>query len=151
MANNVLVGYSPNDFYYVQAEQSNELNESVDCNNLKIYGNTRVYGNTIVNDGTITLPNGTTIISGNVLALSNPLWDSICTYRFSDNSGNCLKRELCNNKTNATKLEDLQNTKLGAMEKFMNEKMNYDSILMNTINLGIGIVFLIVVIYKNQK
>jgi len=33
----------------------------------------------------------------------------------------------------------------------MNEKMNYDNVLMNSINLGIGIVFILYVIYKVQK
>jgi hypothetical protein len=138
MSNNVLVGYSPNDFYYVQAEQNNELNPSSDCDKLTVNGN-------------VYLPNGNTIAYGSSLSLNDPAWDIICNGNFSQNKDNCLKRELCNNKNKATELQDLQNTKLGAMEKYMNEKMNYDSILMNTINLGIGIVFLIVVIYKNQK
>jgi len=138
MANNVLVGYSPNDFYYVQAEQSNLISPNTDCNGLTVRGN-------------VTLPNGITINDGSSLSLTDPAWDIICNNYFSQNQDNCLKRELCNNKNKASQLGDLQNTKLGAMEKYMNEKMNYDSILMNTINLGIGIVFLIVVIYKNQK
>jgi hypothetical protein len=138
MANNVLVGYSPNDFFYVQAEEKNLINPGSDCDNLNVNGN-------------ITLSNGTTITNGSSLPLTNPAWDTICNNYFSENQENCVKRELCNNKNNATQLGDLQNSKSGAMEKYMNEKMNYDSILMNTINLGIGIVFLIVVIYKNQK
>jgi len=138
MANNVLVGYSPNDFFYVQAEQSNLISPNTDCNGLTVRGNA-------------ILPNGITINDGSSLPLSDPAWDIICNNYFSQNQDNCLKRELCNNKNKASQLGDLQNTKLGAMEKYMNEKMNYDSILMNTINLGIGIVFLIVVIYKNQK
>lgn len=138
MANNVLVGYSPNDFFYVQAEESSVINSNTDCYNLTINGN-------------VNLPNGNTIASGSSLHLNNPAWDTICNNYFSKNQENCVKRELCNNKKNATQLGDLQNSKSGAMEKYMNEKMNYDSILMNTINLGIGIVFLIVVIYKNQK
>ena len=138
MANNVLVGYSPNDFYYVHAEESNVINPSSDCGSLVVSGNA-------------ILPNGTTISNGSSLSLNDPAWDTICNNYFSQNQENCVKRELCNNKNNAIQLGDLQNSKSGAMEKYMNEKMNYDSILMNTINLGIGIVFLIVVIYKNQK
>ena len=138
MANNVLVGYSPNDFYYVQAEQSNLISPNTDCNGLTVRGNVR-------------LPNGNTIANGTSLPLSDPAWNTICNEYFSQNQKNCVKKELCTNKKKASQLGDLQNTKLGAMEKYMNEKMNYDSILMNTINLGIGIVFLIIVIYKNQK
>jgi len=139
MANNVIVGYSPNDFFYVQAEKSKYIDPNSDCNSLPVYGNVNLHGNSIA--------------YGSSLSLSDPAWDMICNDNkyFSENSTNCLKRELCTNKKHATKLEDLQNTKLGAMEKYMNEKMNYDSILMNSINLGIGIVFLIVVIFKNQK
>ena len=121
MSNNIVVGYSPNDFFYVQAEKSNTMPSDSDCE----------------------------LLTGNVIISSE--WDSICENNFSDNIDNCLKRELCTNKNKATQLQDLENTKLGALEKYMNEKMNYDSILMNTINLGIGIVVLLIVIYKNQK
>jgi hypothetical protein len=139
MANNVLVGYSPNDFFYVQAEQANKMPTDSEC-----ISNFRVNGN-------ISLGFGNRISGNTSLCLTNPTWDSICKNNFSNNRESCIKRELCNNKRNSTKINNLQNTKSGAMEKYMNEKMNYDSVLMNTINLGIGIIFLIVVIYKNQK
>ena len=72
MANNVLVGYSPNDFYYVQAEQSNFIDPNLDCNSLKVNGN-------------ISLPNGNTITSGSSIIVSDPAWDMICNNYFREN------------------------------------------------------------------
>jgi hypothetical protein len=137
MANNALVGYSPNDFSYVNASYGN-------CNANKPLGN--VVGKTI----------GTTTITEASLSFTDPAWDTICDSKnhplwFSDNSANCINVELCKNKANADKLLGLGSSGQGTKEKYMNEKMNYDNLLMNSINLGIGIVFLLFVIYKNQK
>ena len=122
MSNNIVVGYSPNDFYYVQAAKN---------------------GNVMPSEAECVTLIGNTIISSE--------WDTTCKNRFSSNSVNCIKKEICKNKEKGTKLVNLENTGLGAKEKYMNEKMNYDTVLMNSINLGIGIVFLLFVIYKNIK
>ena len=137
MANNVVVGYSPNDFYYVQAQKDNTMPTETECTRLKLNGNVIV--------------NGSTIIDGTILSSIDPAWDTICKNNFSNNSSNCVKKELCKNRDKSNSLTSLESSGLGAKEKYMNEKMNYDSILMNSINLGIGIIFLLVVIYKNQK
>jgi len=113
MSNNVFVGYSPNDFFYVKVpdmptdEKCNELinNKNLQCN----------------------------------------------TNELNFDSENCINQSLCINKNKATELMNLDNGILGSNELYMNEKMNYDNTILNTINLGIGIVFLLVVIYKNQK
>jgi len=79
-------------------------------------------------------------------------WEMKCNQQnFSTNSTDCIRKELCKNKDLATSLTNMENSNSGVVEKYMNEKMNYDNMLMNAINLGIGIVFLIVIIYKNQK
>jgi hypothetical protein len=79
-------------------------------------------------------------------------WDNKCSdTMFSDNSYNCIKRELCINRDKGERLISISKNSKTANEKYMNEKMKYDVTLMNTINLGIGILFLIVIIYKNRK
>jgi len=118
MPNNVIVGYSPNDFFYADAISQGVMPTDDDCVALKPYDQT---------------------------------WDVSCGSWFSDNSGNCIKKELCINQDKANVLTDIQGKHSSADEKYMNEKMNYDNVLLNTINLGIGIVFLLFVIYKNQK
>jgi len=118
MSKNLVIGYSPNDFFYVEAEKEGIMPNPVDCSNLK--------------------PN-------------DPAWDNKCKNDFSNNSVNCVKRQLCINKDKASELINIEANHSGAAEKYMNEKMNYDSMLMNAINLGIGIVFLLVIIYKNRK
>jgi hypothetical protein len=81
----------------------------------------------------------------------NYTWDFSCNVWFSDNSGNCIKRELCKNRDKAEHLTRIEDNHSSSIEKLMNEKMNYDNVLLNTINLGIGVIFLLVIIYKNFK
>jgi hypothetical protein len=118
MANNMIVGYSPHDFFYVDAENRNMMPSDEKCKELKP---------------------------------DDQKWNSECGEHFKDNSGNCIAKELCKNREKAVFLQSLENSHSGSTEKYMNEKMNYDNVIMNTINLGIGILFLIVIIYKNQK
>jgi hypothetical protein len=118
MSNNIIVGYSPNDFFYSNAVNQGIMPSDDECKKLKPYDSS---------------------------------WDISCNAWFKDNSGNCIKKELCINKDKADYLTGMENKHSSSNEKFMNEKMNYDNILLNTINLGIGIVFLIFIIYKNSK
>jgi hypothetical protein len=119
MTNNIVVGYSPNDFFYVNAINNNTMPSDDEC------------------------------------ALLNPYdqsWESKCNNtNFNDNNEDCTNQALCINKDKAIALTNLGNNGTAATEKYMNEKMNYDNTLMNTINLGIGIGFLLFIIYKNQK
>ena len=115
---NVVVGYSPNDFLYIDATNRGIMPSEQQCASLNPYDQT---------------------------------WDVSCVQFFSDFSGNCIRKELCKNKEKAIYLQDVQHGHSGVAEKYMNEKMNYDNVLMNTINLGIGILFLVIIIYKNQK
>jgi hypothetical protein len=126
MSTNTLIGYSPNDFLYVQAANNNTMPSSSRCSEIQ---NNFVVGNALIDTGNC----------------------SVNSLHFHDISNVCFEYGLCNNKDKASQLSNLENTHLGATEKNMNEKMNYDIVLMNTINLGIGIVFLLVVIYQNRK
>jgi len=116
MTNNIIVGYSPNDFFYVDAINQGVMPTDDECKELDPYSGT---------------------------------WDVSCGSWFSSNSDNCIKKELCINKDKAGYLSKVENTHSSSNEKYMNEKMNYDTVLLNTINLGIGVTFLLVIIYKN--
>uniref|UniRef100_A0A6C0E9H0 Uncharacterized protein n=1 Tax=viral metagenome TaxID=1070528 RepID=A0A6C0E9H0_9ZZZZ len=71
-------------------------------------------------------------------------WDNKCnTNNFSNNLQDCIDKELCINKTNFesnNKIISLQNT---SYEKYLNTKEYYNKEVLKTINLGVGIVFLI--------
>lgn len=118
MSNKVIVGYSPNDFFYADAISQGVMPTDAECQKISPYDHS---------------------------------WDLSCGSWFSDNSGNCIKKELCINKDKASYLTDIEKKHSSANEKFMNEKMSYDNVLLNTINLGIGIVFLLIIIYKNRQ
>jgi hypothetical protein len=77
-------------------------------------------------------------------------WNNKCGKLFSDNSYNCIRKELCINRDKGNKLVKM-NMNTTAIEKYANDKITYEITLMNTINLGIGIMFLVVIIYKNYK
>jgi len=123
MANQVLLGYNPNDFFYISASDS----MPADCDSLNPYA-----GYWDISCGTAINP-----------ATSN-------TY-FQDNAEQCVQKELCKNKDAALKLAEKQNRQLGGDEKYMDSKIKYDNVLMDVINLGIGIFFAIFLIYRNQS
>lgn len=113
--NNVIVGYSQNDFFYVDATNRDIMPSDNACIKLKPYDSS---------------------------------WDVSCNSWFSDNSGNCINKELCINKDKVEYLLKIENNHSGADEKFLNAKTSYENVLMNTINLGIGIVILTALIYR---
>lgn len=79
-------------------------------------------------------------------------WDTSCndTY-FKDNSMNCVQKELCKNKDKADILEKTNNTHKGLDKNYIDSSMQYDIAFVDVINLGIGIIFAIFIIYKNQN
>ena len=118
MATNVVVGYSPNDFFYADAANRGLMPSDTVCASLKPYDQT---------------------------------WDVSCNSWFSDNSGNCINKELCINKDKVQYLLKTENDHSGANEKYSNAQTSYQNVLLNTINLGIGVLFLIVIIFRNRN
>jgi len=88
----------------------------------------------------------------NTMDLYNSYWDTSCnTINFADNSGNCINKELCINKQNATLISNVQNKNSGSLEKYENSKQIFNRTMLTTINLGIGIVVLGLFIYNNRS
>ena len=76
-------------------------------------------------------------------------WDVSCNgVNFPDVSGNCISKELCKNKDSVNKLLELNKGNNSSDEKYYNIKEQYDTLFMNSINLGIGCLFLVGYIFS---
>ena len=114
----IIVGYNKNDFFYVNAEDT--ANQQLTSS-----------------DCTFSV------------GLHDPIWDISCnSTHFVDNSANCLTRGLCINKEYAGKLQSMQQNHSGAGEQYDNAKRVYNQTFAHTLNLGSGIIVLLILMYK---
>jgi len=133
MSTNYLIGYSPNDFFYSLADPT--IQPTIDqCTN-----------------------------PGNIYYLDpyNSFWDVSCSNTevnldtnnvyFNDFSMNCVKKELCKNLDKVTTLNTNENKHDSSEKQYLDVKMNYDIALLDIINLGIGILFALVIIFRNRN
>ena len=119
MSSTVTLGYSPNDFFYVDATNQGIMPDKDACETLKPY---------------------------------DIHWDVSCSpLHFQDMSLNCVKKELCINYDKASKIMEKENTHGGADKQYADVNLKYDIAFMDVINLGIGILFAIIIIYKNRN
>ena len=127
----IVVGYNKNDFLYALV---NDMPTVEKCNN--------VYEN-IDDNACIPFP-------GNVdVSRLNP--NELNQYRlWQDNSGNCLKKELCKNRDYSKKIYKLQNDHLGSDVKYEDTKKLYKNEYMKTINLSIGIIGILAVLFYTK-
>lgn len=98
-SNNVVLGYSPNDFYYQNANATIKLDEET-CKQVQTED---------------------------------------CNTISDINKQQCLNQAYCSNRVIANKLKDIQNKNNGAIEKYEDTNLEYDFIIYNIINLGIGV------------
>jgi len=76
-------------------------------------------------------------------------WDIKCNnVNFLDNSANCLKKELCINKEYSGTIKELQQVNSGSNEKYDNVTEEFDQTFLQTLNLGSGIIVLLILLYK---
>ena len=118
MSSTVLLGYNPNDFFYVDAENQGYWDPN-ECS------------------------------SDNIKNLDPA--DKCNETNFKDNGKNCVSYELCKNKELATQIMEKQTTHGGEEKKYYDSAMSYDIALMDIVNLGIGIIFIIAIIYRNRN
>ena len=105
------------------------------------------YVNAETNGGTLTAANCTMNVG-----LYDPIWDVSCNAsHFVDNSANCMVKELCMNKEYASKIKSMQQNHSGADEQYENAKQVYDQTFARTLNLGSGILLLLILMYKITK
>jgi hypothetical protein len=114
MATNIVVGYSPTDFFYVKAQEISIMPD--DCK-------------------TITTPSETQCSVDN----------------YDANKIDCINAALCKNKSNAELISKLQNKHSGSDQNYLDTNQEYKLTLANSINLGLGILVLIGLIFQNRN
>jgi hypothetical protein len=83
------------------------------------------------------------------LDVHNKIWNTKCNKtNFVDNSGNCLKKELCINQEYANKLQVLQQKYSGSDEKYSNATDIHEQTVAQTINLAGGIILILLLMFK---
>ena len=113
MSTEVLIGYSSNDFFYVKAQ-----NEGV-------------------------MPSDATCATLNVTSTED--WKTKCDLKSPSINSNiqaCTNKALCDNKTYADKLYNLQNNNRGSDQRYLDVQKKYNDQMVNFYNLGIGITIL---------
>ena len=118
----IQIGYSANDFFYAEADNFNV-------------------------DGSFNLK---PTDSECKVFLSQNWEDDNCNAYFSDNSINCIKYQLCKNKTTIGDVVSNDNKYAESIEKNFNSNDDFKNTILNTMNLTIGIGFIFFVIYKLQ-
>jgi hypothetical protein len=83
--------------------------------------------------------------------LNTSFGDASCSAWFSDNSLNCIKRQICLNEKNVTSLNNVDTEHTTNYAKNTNNSLEFQDTFLNTINLGIGILFIIFSIFKIQS
>ena len=84
-----------------------------------------------------------------MLHVQDNSWDDKCSSdKFQDNYEECIERELCINKEGVDKIKGIQNRHNGSDEKYANTSVQHGGVVINTINLGIGVLLLMGLIYK---
>ena len=127
-----LLGYSSNDYWYVNPSIKPNLPTIEQCNGSKPL------------DGT-----------GKVF-LSDPYadneWLTKCNdANFASNEQACIKKELCKNRDYAERTRALQLNHGGSDQKYVDTNKVYISEYLNIFNLGIGVIALAFFIYQNVK
>jgi hypothetical protein len=140
---NVYVGYSPNDFFY---EDTKSLKDAA--------GKTVEYLPDLnVAHDTVTLTNtegkpGTA--EGGNLKIKD-LSGADCTSYFGDHKLSCIKNQIYKNKENVDLLNAMDISHNSAYAKNSGNAEEFQDVFLNTMNLSIGILFILFVIFKIQN
>lgn len=118
--NNILIGFSPNDFFYAQAQHDNIMpKDPAFCPSIKMYNST---------------------------------WDTSCnSLYFSDNSYNCLAKELCINSDKATKITQYNSQHSESEGHYLDTYMSYKNSFTNIANISVGVLTLFIFILRNRN
>jgi hypothetical protein len=166
----ITVGYSPTDFYYVMANEA--VPSALDCQNH--FSTTIIpdascvpYHPATINDNFFTQLNtckSSSDIGGCLQTKDNsnasiniassyhvvyvtdyPKWKS-----WQDNSYNCYRKELCKNKDNALRIQEIQNNHLGSDQNYHDTMTLYKNEYAKMVNLSVGILAIIAVIFYSK-
>ena len=154
MSSNVILGYSPTDFFYIDAQKSNFFDDTICGNNLHVYNSYGKIGTANYLDNkwdkicSINIDDNGNVFAGNMGGITS---GNVELSTFLDNSYNCLNVAFCKNRDYAKKIIHNNNVHGGEETKYYDSKTEYDIAIMDVINLGIGIMFVIALIYKNRN
>jgi hypothetical protein len=145
---NIYLAYSPNDFFYVDISNvsiegyNNEL-KPTDEECKSILGSQSKWVKIDGVDNIINTDNNPDISGNTVFS-----WDISCSFWFKDNSLNCIKYQLCKNKNDVKDINTLDTKHTSDYAKNIDSNDNFKKIFLNTLNLTIGALFLIIIITK---
>jgi len=128
MFSDIVVGYNKNDFFYVTAESNGYMPSDQKCEE-------------IMKD--------TEFDYAKICRIGNEEQRDV--FNYEDNSTKCIERELCINKEKAGKIDVVQNNHSGSEEKHQDYIRQFQSTQLDTLNLGIGVVALIYLIYRARN
>lgn len=116
----ISIGYNPGDFFYTLV--GNHMPSDSSCNEL------------------LQIPDVSChFIDPNSISNDDTLW--------RDNSFNCYKKELCINKQQSAKINEVENNHLGSQQNYKNSKKMYNNEILKTFNLSFGILIIFTTIY----
>jgi len=142
MADQAIVGFNSNDYFYVSAMSSDLMPSNERCNVIKNEANENKY----------TLESGKTVNFDFNINCDNLANEGIAQGDDSVRNGlPCIHRELCKNKEYATRIQKKQNNHSGSQEKYSDSLDKFYFTILNTANLSLGIGLIIFLIYKTNK
>lgn len=120
----ITIAYSPTDFYYVMANEA--VPTDAECRDN-------------YSDAQVPDTNCVPVVSG------QPGYNTWRT-----NSVNCLRKELCKNKENAQRIQQIQNNHLGSDQNYHDTLTLYKNEYAKMVNLSVGILAIIAVIFYSK-
>ena len=131
-SNKTLLGYSNNDYWYVNPYVKPNLPTPEQCNGSEPLGTNANY---FLSD-----------------PYNNTIWDISCNdANFAENEQICIKKELCKNRDYALQTTQLQFNHDGADQKYVDTNKLYMNEYLNIFNLGIGIIVLLFFIFQKVR
>ena len=81
----------------------------------------------------------------------HPKWKNYCDTNFKKYDQDCIRRELCLNRDYADKVDKLQNNHNGSDQNYLDVKNKYSYGFLQSINLGVGVIGVVYIIYSFYK
>ena len=159
---NIYVGYSPNDFFYQDTKGLKQANDNAAdyLPDLTLSHDTVTLANNegrtyTINNGNVALGNRI-VTAGNVVVepgnlLIKDLTKTDCTSYFGDHKLACIKNQIYINKENVDVLTSMDISHDSAYAKNSGNAEEFQDVFLNTVNLSIGILFIMFVIFKIQN
>lgn len=125
---NVYVGYSPNDFFYQTTKNvvtSDYHPTQQECKNI--------------------------IENANIVSSLPYLNKKDCTSYFGDNKIECIKSKICLNEQSVNQINSQDVEHNSAYAKNTDNSVEFQDTFLNTVNLSLGILFIVFVIFKIQS